>query len=83
MTVQLLRRVSSIYIPDVDVVPDEAAFNQMFAVHMEEKQLLQDLILGGVDHEEVLEALEVYIGTPNMDSYIEKTESELDSFLDS
>lgn len=81
--VLLLRKVANIYVPPVDVIEDKAAFDQLFELHVEQKRLLQDLLVGGVDHEEVLEALEAYIGTPNMDRYLEQVEPQLDLIFDS
>lgn len=81
--VLLLRKVANIYVPPVDVLEDKAAFDQLFELHVEQKRLLQDLLVGGVDHEEVLEALEAYIGTPNMDRYLEQVEPQLDLIFDS
>ena len=77
----LLRKVANIYVPPVDLLEDKAAFEQMFELHVEKKRLLNDLLVGGVDHEEVLEALEAYIGTSNMDNYIEQTEQQLDLLI--
>ncbi len=74
----LLRKVSDILVPPVDILQEEKAFDQMFAIHCEQKLLLQDLLIGGVDYEEVLEALEVYLGTPAMDAYIHRVEPQLD-----
>lgn len=74
----LHREISNILVPSVDVLEDKAAFKQLFAIHCEKKLLLQDLITGGVDHEEVLEALEIYIGTSKMDAYIDQIEPEMD-----
>lgn len=79
----LLRKVANLYVPPVNVLEDKAAFEQMFELHVEKKRLLNDLLIGGVDHEEVLEALEAYIGTSNMDNYIEQTEQQLDLILTS
>ena len=81
--VLLLRKVSDILVPSVDIIQDETAFSEMFALHCEQKQLLQDLLLGGVDYEEVLEALEVYVGTAAMDAYINRVEPQLDLILPS
>ena len=77
----LLRKIANIYVPPVDVLEDQAAFDEMFELHVEQKRLLQDLLVGGVDHEEVLEALEAYIGTSHMDHYIEQTEQQLDLLI--
>ena len=74
----LLRQVSDILVPPVDILQDEKAFDEMFELHVEQKLLLQDLLRGGVDYEEVLEALEVYLGTPAMDAYIHRVEPQLD-----
>lgn len=79
--VLLLHKVSNIYVPPVDVLDDSKAFDKLFELHIEKKRLLQDLLLGGIDHEEVLEALEAYIGTSHMDSYIEQTEQQLDRLI--
>ncbi|MGK7914735.1 MAG: hypothetical protein AB4038_04205 [Prochloraceae cyanobacterium] len=79
----LLRQVANIYVPPVDVLEDRAAFDELFELHVEQKRLLQDLLVGGVDHEEVLEALEAYIGTSHMDNYIERVEPRLDLIFSS
>ncbi|MEO1006901.1 MAG: hypothetical protein AAFW67_13910, partial [Cyanobacteria bacterium J06638_38] len=77
----LLRKVSSVYVPPVEVLEDEKAFDDLFQLHIEKKRLMKDLITGGVNHQEVLEALEVYIGTSNMDSYIEETQERANLIL--
>ena len=41
----LLRQVSDILVPPVDILQDEKAFDQMFATHCEQKLLLQDLLV--------------------------------------
>ena len=79
--VLLLRQVSNAFIPAVDLVEDKEEFDHLFALHVEKKRLLQDLLVGGVPYEEVLEALEAYIGTSNMDSYIEETEQKLELII--
>ena len=76
----LHRKVANIYIPPVTNIENEA-FDEMFKAHVLQKQLFQDLVAGGVDHEEVLEALEVFIQTRNMDSYIQRTEQKLDQLV--
>ncbi len=81
--VLLLRKVSDILVPPVEILQDEKAFDEMFELHVEQKLLLQDLLVGGVDYEEVLEALEVYLGTPAMDAYINRIEPQLDLILPS
>lgn len=79
MSVELQRQVSSILIPDVDVTyQDELIFDQMFAIHVEKKKLFHDLANGEADFEEVLEALEVFIGTSNMDGYLLDVTPKLD-----
>ncbi|ELS04810.1 hypothetical protein Xen7305DRAFT_00045460 [Xenococcus sp. PCC 7305] len=79
----LLRKVSSVYVPPVEVLEDEKAFDDLFQLHIEKKRLMKDLIIGGVNHQEILEALEVYIGTSNMDSYIEETQERANLILSS
>lgn len=76
--VLLPRKVASIYIPSVQVVEDKDLFDSMFEAHCQQKLLFNDLIKGGVNHEEILEALELYIGTSQMDSYIASSEQQLD-----
>lgn len=74
----LSRELANIYIPPVNVLNDSDAMNELMTLHIQQKMLFKDLITGGIDHEEVLEALEAYIGTKNMDDYIISTESQLD-----
>lgn len=74
----LLRKTASIYIPPVQVIEDGDLFDSMFESHCQQKLLFNDLINGDVDHEEILEALEAYIGTSQMDNYIAATEKQLD-----
>lgn len=81
MNVLLQRQVANIYIPPVKVLDDKGAMNQMLAAHIEQKQLFVDLVSGEVDHEDLLEVVEAYVGTQNMDNYIEVTEQQLDRFL--
>ena len=76
----LLRKLASIYIPPVTVLEDTQAMNQLLELHYEQKLLFNDLIKGGIDHDEVLEALEAYIGIKNLDNYCAHVEKKLDIF---
>lgn len=80
MNVNLIRRVADIYIPPVEVIDDEAALNQMMALHIEQKNFFNALVTDESCHEDVLEFVEAYIGTKSMDGYIAKTERELTLF---
>ena len=81
MSILLQRYVANIYVPPVEVLDDMGAMNQMLAAHIEQKQLFADLLSGEVDHEELLEVVEAYVGTNNMDSYIDSTEQQLDRLV--
>ena len=76
----LLRKLVSIYIPPVTVLEDTQTMNQLLELHYQQKLLFNDLIKGGVDHDEVLEALEAYIGIKNLDNYCARVDKKLDIF---
>ena len=82
MNVELVRRVASIYIPPVEVIDDKAAMNQMMAAHVEQKNFFNALVNDDCVHEDVLEFVEAYIGTSQMDSYINATETQLQQLSD-
>lgn len=77
--VNLQRQVGEILISGVNTSCDEAAFKQLFALHVEKKKLFHDLVNGEVDFEDIVEALEVLIETKNMDSWISEFTPSLDS----
>lgn len=77
MNVELVRRTADIYIPPVEVLKDDAAMNQMMALHIEQKKFFNALVTDDCCHEDVLEFVEAYIGTSEMDRYIESTEQKL------
>ena len=81
MSLVLKRIVSEIYVPPVKVLDDKSAMNQLFLAHIEQKQLFADLLSGEVDHEELLEVVEAYVGTNNMDSFIDSTEQQLNRLV--
>ena len=81
MSVLLQRQVASIYIPPVDVIDDKTEMNQLLALHIEQKNFFAALVQDDICHEDVLEYVETYIGTVNMDSYIDRTEQQLNDFV--
>ena len=81
MNVNLVRRVADIYIPPVEVIDDRDAMNQMIALHVEQKNFFNALVTDECAHEDVLEFIEAYIGTSEMDSYIESTEEKLTKLI--
>ena len=72
------RKLANIYIPPVDVLDDVRAVEELLELHIEQKRLFSDLVAGGINHQEILEALEAYIGISQMDEYIASTEQQLD-----
>lgn len=80
MSISLERQYSSILVPEV--FTSEAEFDQLFHLHCLKKQLLSELIDGEADFEEVLEALETFIGTSNMDGYLMDIERPLNQLCD-
>ncbi len=78
MNVLLERRISNILIPAVDISTDENAFEQLFEIHCLKKQLFSELVKGEASFEEILEALEAFIGTSNMDGYLLDVQPKLD-----
>ncbi|MGD1920405.1 MAG: hypothetical protein ACFCAD_16900 [Pleurocapsa sp.] len=81
MSVLLQRKVANIYIPPVDVMEDREAMNQLLAFHVEQKNFFAALVEDDICHEDVLEYVETYIGTRDMDNYIEVTEQQLDQLI--
>ncbi len=82
MNVSLERRISNILIPAVDIPDDEKAFEQLFEIHCLKKQLFSELVEGEASFEEILEALETFIGTSNMDGYLLEIEPKLNNLCD-
>ncbi len=78
MNFELERKISNILIPAVDIPDDEKAFEQLFEIHCLKKQLFSELVKGEADFEEILEALEAFIGTSNMDGYLLDVQPKLD-----
>ncbi len=81
MNVILQRKVANIYIPPVDVIDDREAMNQMLAHHVEQKNFFAALATDDVCHEDVLEYVETFVETRNMDAYIEQTEQQLNQLI--
>ena len=78
MNVLLQRKVANIYIPPVDVLDDKQAMDQLIAIHIEQKNFFAALATDDTCHEDVLEYVETYVGTRNMDTYIDSTERQLE-----
>lgn len=81
MNVLLQRQVADIYIPPVDVIDDKAAMNQLMDLHILQKQFFAALVEDDICHEDVLDFVETYIGTHQMDSYVVQTEAQLDQLI--
>lgn len=81
MSVLLQRQVANIYVPPVDVLDDKQALNEIFALHIEQKHFFNALVDDDACHEDVLEYVETYIGTQNMDDYVERTEQQLEQLI--
>ncbi len=82
MNVSDKRRISNILIPAVDILDEEKAFEQLFQIHCLKKQLFSELVEGEASFEEILEALETFIGTSNMDGYLLEIEPKLNNLCD-
>ena len=78
----LQRSLGGIYIPPVDVMDDQAAMGEMLETHIQQKDFLMALSTDEYIHEDILEFVETYVGTNNMDKYIQKTEQKLDRVLE-
>lgn len=78
MSVFVERQIARILIPDVEVIADKKAFDQLFEIHYLKKQLFAELVKGQADFEEIFEALETFIGTANMDAYLLETSIKLE-----
>lgn len=74
------RQLADIYIPEVDLSLDSAEVAAAWVNHVQQKIIFRELVNGGADSEEVLEALEVFIGTSNMDGYLLDIEPQLENF---
>lgn len=77
----LQRKVANIYIPPVDVIDDRQAMDEMVAIHVQQKNFFAALVEDQTCHEDVLEYMEMYVGTRNMDSYIDSTEQQLNKLI--
>lgn len=76
------RQVANILISPVAFTGDDLALKQEFSLHAEKKKLFQDLLYGDATFEEVLEALETFIQTGNMDAYLLDVCPQLDRLCD-
>lgn len=78
----LQRAVASIYVPPVDVIEDKAEMDRLLTIHFEQKQFLKALITDDICHEDVLEFMETYVETRNMDAFVENSERQLNQLID-
>lgn len=83
MNVELIRKTADIYIPPVEVIDDRDAMNQMMALHVEQKNFFNALVTDDCCHEDVLEYVEAFVGTSEMDRYIKETEARLTELFSS
>lgn len=67
--------------PPVEIIDDDKAMNELLEAHYEQKQMFKDLLTGEADLEELLEVMEMWIGTPNMDRYVAETEEKLNKII--
>jgi hypothetical protein len=72
--VLLTRKVADIFIPSVDILDDTKACEQLLDLHCEQKLLFNSLLTGDANFEDMLEALEAYVGVSQMDEYISEIE---------
>lgn len=79
----LERKLANIYIPDVSLGVDEELIKASWQIHCQQKILFKEMIDGDCDSEEILEALEVFIGTQNMDGYLLDIEPQIEQFAQS
>ena len=77
----LERQLANIYIPEVSLTMDSEEVENAWKLHCQQKVLFKELVDADANSEEILEALEVFIGTSNMDGYILDVEPELNHFL--
>lgn len=77
----MYRRLANIYIPEVPTNLDSDEFEAVWQAHVAQKQLFRELSRTDADSEDVLEALETFVGTANMDDYISSIEPQLSSFI--
>ncbi|MDJ0576579.1 MAG: hypothetical protein QNJ65_15600 [Xenococcaceae cyanobacterium MO_234.B1] len=86
MNFELERKISNILIPAVDIPSSENVahnnFEELFQIHCLKKQLFSELVEGEASFEEILEALETFIGTSNMDGYLLEIEPKLNNLCD-
>ena len=81
--VKLERKISNILVPGVSTSLKDNDFNQLFEVHCLKKQVLASMVGNDeTDFEGMLEALEVFIGTSNMDGYLLDISPHLDNLCD-
>ncbi|MEM8779999.1 MAG: hypothetical protein AAGF26_14230 [Cyanobacteria bacterium P01_G01_bin.49] len=57
--------------------------NRLMEAHFQQKQFFKALVEDDGCQEDVLEFMEAYIGTSQMDSYIDRTEQQLDRLMQS
>ena len=74
------RQLADIYIPEVDLSLDSEEIEAAWVNHVQQKIIFRELINADADSEEMLEALEVFIGTSNMDGYLLDIEPQLENF---
>lgn len=78
--IYLERSISNILIFEVNL--NDSDFKQLFEMHCLKKQLFAELTNHQASFEEILEALEVFISTSNMDSYLLDIEPKLNKLCD-
>lgn len=72
------RSLSNIYIPPVSTENQNTQeIEYLWKLHCQQKLLFRELITADADSEEILEALETFIGTSNMDAYLLDIEPQL------
>lgn len=82
MSIKIQREISQILIEDVKFNLDEKSFESEFELHIIKKRMFHELVEGEANFEEILEALESFVGTSNMDVYLIDVCPQLDRLCD-
>lgn len=75
------RELADIFIPPVDILDDKEATDQLLDIHREQKLLFKTLIDGNGSIEDVVDALEDWMGIDEVDSYCDRIEREVTDFI--
>ena len=79
----LERKYANILVDPVSCNLPDDVLAELFRQHVAKKQLVRELVSQNASHDDVLDAMEMYVGTKNMDNYLITRKEDLNNFFDS